>query len=81
MKWTNRGGGASIFLLFLVEIEEIPGIYFESAGELENIVYADILLSALHRAHKVAIDLDHLAKLFLGKAALRAQGAETFAER
>jgi len=65
----------------LVEIEEIAWIYLESAGKLENVVYTDILLSAFDACHKIAIRLDHLAELFLGKAALRAQGTETFAER
>jgi len=65
----------------LVEIEEIAWVYLESAGQLENVVYTDILLSAFHRGHKIAIGLDHLAELFLGKAAFRAQGTETFAER
>ena len=67
--------------LFLVEIEEIAWVDLESAGKLEDVVYADILLSALHRGHEIAISVDHLAELFLGKAALRAQGTETFAER
>ncbi len=65
----------------LVEIEEIAWIYLESAGKLENVVYADILLSALDRGHEIAISVNHLAERFLGKAALRAQGTETFAER
>lgn len=67
--------------LFLVEVEEIARIDFQGAGKLEDIVYADILLSPLHRAHKIAIDLDHLAELFLGKAALRAYCTQACAER
>jgi hypothetical protein len=33
--------------LMLIEVEEIAGIYFECAGELENIVDADILFAPL----------------------------------
>jgi hypothetical protein len=68
-------------LLLLIEIEEIAWIYLESLGKLENIVQADILLSPFHRSHEIAIHFNHLAQFFLGKAALRAQGTEAFAER
>ncbi len=47
--------------LFLVEIEEIAGIDFQGARELEDIVETDILFSALHFADEIPIDLYHLA--------------------
>lgn len=47
--------------LFLVEVEEIAGIDFQGARELEDVVETDILFSALHFADEVTIDLYHLA--------------------
>lgn len=73
--------GLPFRLLFFIKIEEITGIYLECAGKLENVVDADILLSPFHQGHKIAVNFDHPAEFFLGKAALRAQGTEAFAER
>jgi hypothetical protein len=67
--------------LSLVEIEEIAGIYLESAGELEDIVETDILFPAFHFANEITVDLDHAAQLFLGQAPFRAYGTQTCAER
>ena len=64
----------------LVGIEEFCRLHFKGAGKLQDIIEADVLLSSLHVTHKVAVRLDHLAQLFLGNAALRAQGTEAFAE-
>jgi hypothetical protein len=65
----------------LVEIEESAGTYFESAGELKNIIEADILFTAFHLSHEITVDLDHGAQLFLGQAPFRAYGTQTCAER
>jgi hypothetical protein len=67
--------------LSLVEIEEIAGIYLESAGELEDIVETDILFSAFHFANEITVDVYHLAQLFLGQVPFRAYGTQTCAER
>jgi hypothetical protein len=84
-KWDNSPRVAArspdMAFLLLIEIEEIAWVYLESAGKLENVVYTDILLSPFHRGHEIAINFDHLAEFFLGKAALRAQGTKAFAER
>ena len=64
-----------------VEIEEVAGIYLESAGELKDIIEADILFSAFHFTDEIAVDLYHLAQLFLGQAPFRAYGTQTCAER
>ena len=81
----SRGGRHSSFaellLLFLVEIKEIAWTDFQGAGELENIVETDVLLSAFNFAHEIAVDLDHLAKLFLGQESFRAYGTQACAER
>ena len=74
---TNKGSRQ----LFLVKVEEIAGIYFESAGELKDIVETDVLFSAFHFAHKITVDLDHLAQLFLGQASFRAYSTQACAER
>lgn len=68
-------------LLSLVEIEEVAGIYFESTGELKDIIEADILFSAFHLSNEITVDLDHGAQLFLGQAPFRAYGTQTCAER
>ena len=65
----------------LVEIEEIAGTYFESAGELKNIIETDILFTAFHLSDEITVDLDHCAQLFLGQAPFRAYGTQTCAER
>lgn len=49
------------FSLFLVEVEEIAGIDFQGARELEDVVETDILFSALHFADEITVDLYHLA--------------------
>jgi hypothetical protein len=67
--------------LFLVEIEEIAGTYFESAGELKDIVKTDILFSTFHFAHEITVDLYQGAQLFLGQEPFRAYGTQTCAER
>lgn len=67
--------------LFLVEVEELTGIYFEGAGELKDIVETDVLFPAFHFAHEIAVDLDHLAQLFLGQVSFRAYGTQACAER
>lgn len=72
----NAGG-----FLSLIEVEEVAGIYFESAGELKDIIQADILLSAFHFTHKIAVDLDHGAQFLLGQLPFRAYGTQTCAER
>jgi hypothetical protein len=60
MVGNNQVRGAKV-LLFLVEVKQITGIYFESAGELKNIVETDVLFSAFHFADKITVHLDHLA--------------------
>jgi hypothetical protein len=75
----TRGNASS--LLSLVEIEESAGTYFESAGELKNIIEADILFTAFHLSDEITVDLDHGAQLFLGQAPFRAYGTQTCAER
>src|SRR3954454_14939951 len=65
----SRSGGAKrpsheVAFLFLVAVEEIAWVDFQSAGELKNVVEADVLLAAFYFAHKIPVDLDHLAELF-----------------
>ena len=60
--------------LSLVEIEEIARTYFESASELKDVIETDILFSAFYFTHEIAVDLYHLAQLFLGQAPFRAYG-------
>jgi hypothetical protein len=67
--------------LFLVEVEQIAGIYLEGAGELKDIVQADVLFSAFYFTHEITVHLDHLAKLFLGQLSFRAYGTQACAER
>ena len=74
----GSGNGAR---LLLVEVEEIAGTDFQCAGELEDIVETDILFSAFHFTHEIAVDLDHLPKLFLGQLSFRAYGTQACAER
>ena len=77
--------GSDVFgsgvLLFLVEVEQIAGIDFQSAGELKDIVETDVLLSALYFTDKITVDLDHLAQLFLRQVLFRAYGTQACAER
>lgn len=47
--------------LFLIEVEKVARIDFQGPGELKDIVEADILLSALHFANEITVDLYHLA--------------------
>jgi hypothetical protein len=68
-------------LLSLVQIEESAGADFKGAGELKNIIEADILLTAFHLSDEITVDLDHGAQLFLGQAPFRAYGTQTCAER
>lgn len=68
-------------LLPLIEIEEIAGIYFESAGELKDVIETDILFTAFHFTNEITVDLDHGAQLFLGQLPFRAYGTQTCAER
>lgn len=68
-------------LLLLVGVKELCRLHFEGAGKLQDIVEANIFLSSFDVTDEVAMRLDHLAKLLLGNAALRAQGTEAFAER
>jgi hypothetical protein len=67
--------------LSLVAVKEIAGIDFESAGELQDIVEANILFTPFHFADEITVHLYQLAKLLLGQAALRADGTQAFAER
>jgi hypothetical protein len=67
--------------LFLIEVEEVAGIDLQGAGELKDIVEADILLSALHFSDEITVDLYHLAKRFLGQVPFRAYGTQACAER
>jgi hypothetical protein len=67
--------------LFLVEVKEIAGTDLQCAGQLEDIVETDILLSALHFTDEITVDLDHLAQLFLGQVSFRAYGTQACAER
>jgi len=68
-------------LLFFVEVKEIAGIDFQCAGKLKDIVETDVLFSALHFTDEIAVDLDHLPKLFLGQLSFRAYGTQACAER
>ena len=77
----DRQFAACQIVLFLRAVKEIAGTDFQSAGELKDIVETDILLAALHFADEIPVNLYHFAKLFLGKAAFRADGTEAFAER
>jgi hypothetical protein len=70
-----------VSLLFLVKVKEITGIYFESAGELKDIIETDVLFSAFHFADEITVDLYHLAQLFLGQLSFRAYGTQACAER
>jgi hypothetical protein len=73
--------GTQKSFLSLVEIEEIARTYFESAGELKDVIETDILFTAFHFTDEIAIDLDHGAQLFLGQLPFRAYGTQTCAER
>jgi len=68
-------------LLFFVEVKEIAGADFQCAGKLKDIVETDVLFSALHFTDEIAVDLDHLPKLFLGQLSFRAYGTQACAER
>lgn len=67
--------------LFLVEVKEIARTNFQCAGQLKDIVETDVLSSAFHFADEITVDLDHLAKLFLGQVSFRAYGTQACAER
>ena len=43
---------STFLLLFLVEVEELTGIYFKGAGELKDIVETDVLFPAFHFARR-----------------------------
>jgi hypothetical protein len=68
-------------LLFLIEVEELAGIYFESAGELKDVIETDVLLPAFHFAHKVAVDFYQPSQFFLGQVSFCAYGTQACAER
>ncbi len=67
--------------LFLVGVEEVAGADLQGASELEDVVEADVLLSAFDFTDEITVHLDHLPELFLGQAAVRADGTEACAER
>jgi hypothetical protein len=77
--WPRRGTWKPD--LSFVEIEEIAGTDFESAGKLKDIIETYILLSAFHFTDEITVDLYHGAQLFLGQAPFRAHGTQTCAER
>jgi hypothetical protein len=81
--WKRRSWQRSrrAVFLFLIEVEELAGIDLQGAGELKDIVEADILLSALHFSNEITVDLYHLAKRFLGQMPFRAYGTQACAER
>ena len=62
-------------------LKEFPGAHTECLGQFDNVEERDIPLAALNSSDVVPVQAGPLCELFLGVAALLAEGANRLAER